>query len=127
MVDSFYVTLGPDILRNCGLSILKRVKLKDPICFGNPIRFYLVRNDVAELNDKFYHFQYATLEMFKRTFIKFSKLKLRFFFQHPHYCNAFEKRLSSVLYNESGPQTTYFITELPKRRDRSMPISYCFF
>ena len=79
LVDCFYVTLGPDILRNCGLCIRKRVKLKDTICFGNPIRFYLVRNDVVELNDQFYHFQYATLEMFKGTFIKYSKLKYGIF------------------------------------------------
>ena len=26
----------------------------------------LVKKDVAEFNDKFYHFEYATLEMFKR-------------------------------------------------------------
>ena len=36
----------------------------------------LVIEDVA---DKFYHFQCATLEMFKGAFINYSMLKLRFF------------------------------------------------
>ena len=47
----------------------------------------LVRKDVAEFNDKFYNFQYATLEMFKGAFINYSALKLHIFHQHPHFCN----------------------------------------
>ena len=38
----------------------------------------LVRKDVAEFNNKFYHFQYATLEMFKKAFNNYPKLKLLF-------------------------------------------------
>ena len=38
----------------------------------------LVRKDVAEFNDKFDHFQYATLEKFKKAFNNYTKLKLRF-------------------------------------------------
>ena len=48
----------------------------------------LVRKDVAEFSDKFSHFQYATLEMFKTEFNNYSMLKLRFFNKHPHFCNA---------------------------------------
>ena len=59
----------------------------------------LMRKDVAEFNDKFYHFQYATLEMFKGAFNNYSMLKLRFFNQHSHFCNILLKRLSSVLCN----------------------------
>ena len=48
----------------------------------------LVRKDVAEFSDKFSHFQYGTLEMFKAEFNNYSMLKLRFFNKHPHFCNA---------------------------------------
>ena len=48
----------------------------------------LVRKDVAEFSDKFSHFQYATLEMFKAALNNYSVLKLRFFNQHPHFCNV---------------------------------------
>ena len=48
----------------------------------------LVRKDVAEFSDKFSHFQYATLEMFKAALNNYSMLKLRFFNQHPHFCNV---------------------------------------
>ena len=34
----------------------------------------LVRKDVAEFNDKFYHFQYATREMFKKVLNNYSKI-----------------------------------------------------
>ena len=47
----------------------------------------LVWKDVAEFSDNFFHFQYATLEMFKRALNNYSVLKLRFFNQHPHFCN----------------------------------------
>ena len=36
-----------------------------------------MRIDVAKFNDKFYHFQYATLEMFKRA-LNYLMLKLPF-------------------------------------------------
>ena len=48
----------------------------------------LVRKDVAEFSDKFSHFQYATLEMFKAALNNYSMVKLRFFNQHPHFCNV---------------------------------------
>ena len=48
----------------------------------------LVRKDVAEFSDKFSHFQYATQEMFKAALNNYSMLKLRFFNQHPHFCNV---------------------------------------
>ena len=48
----------------------------------------LVRKDVAEFSDMFSHFQYATLEMFMAALDNYSILKLRFFNQHPHFCNV---------------------------------------
>ena len=47
----------------------------------------LVRKNVAEFSDKFFHFQYATLEMFKRALNNYSMLKL-LFKQHPRFCNV---------------------------------------
>ena len=38
----------------------------------------LVKKNVAEFSDKFFHFQYATLEMFKGALNNYSMLKLRF-------------------------------------------------
>ena len=49
----------------------------------------LVRKDVADFSDKFSHFQYVTLEMFKAALNNYSMLKLRFFNQCPHFCNIF--------------------------------------
>ena len=45
--------------------------------FSKEILSDLVRKDVSEFNDMFYHFQYATLEMFKGAFYNYSMLKLR--------------------------------------------------
>ena len=41
----------------------------------------LVRKDVVEFNDRFYHFEYATLEMLVESFNNYSMIKLRFFHQ----------------------------------------------
>ena len=49
---------------------------------------HLVRKDVAEFSNKFYHFQYAALEMFKGAFNNYSTLKLCLFHQHPHFCHV---------------------------------------
>ena len=46
----------------------------------------LVWKNVAKFSDKFFHIQYATLEMFKGALNNYSMLKLRFFNQHPHFC-----------------------------------------
>ena len=48
----------------------------------------LVRKNVAEFSDKFFHFQYKTREMCKGTLNHYSMLKLRFFNQNPHFCNV---------------------------------------
>ena len=48
----------------------------------------LVRKNVAEFSDKFFHFQYGTQEMCKGALNSYSMLKLRFFSQHPHFCNV---------------------------------------
>ena len=39
----------------------------------------LVRKDVPTINDKFFNFQYANLEMFKEALNNYSMLKSRFF------------------------------------------------
>ena len=48
----------------------------------------LVRKDVAEFIDKFSHFQYAVLEIFKAALNNYSMLKSCSFNPHPHFCNA---------------------------------------
>ena len=48
----------------------------------------LVRKNVAEFSDKFFHFQYATREMCKGALNKYSVLILLFFNQHPHFYNV---------------------------------------
>ena len=47
----------------------------------------LAGKNIAECSDKFFHFQYATLEMFKGALNNYSMLKL-LFKQHPPSCNA---------------------------------------
>ena len=54
---------------------------------SNEILSNLERKDVAEFNDKFFHFQYATLEVFKAALNNYAKIT--FFNQHPHFCNVF--------------------------------------
>ena len=48
----------------------------------------LVRKNVAEFSDKFFHLQYATWEMCKGALNNYSMLKLRFFNQQPHFSNV---------------------------------------
>ena len=67
MAYCFYVTLGQDILKICSLYIRNVLSLK------------LEEERYCQFNDKFYHFQYATLEMFKEAFSDYSMLELRFF------------------------------------------------
>ena len=47
----------------------------------------LVRKNVAEFSDKFFHFQYKTLEMFKGALNIYIMLKL-LFNKHPPFCNV---------------------------------------
>ena len=47
----------------------------------------LVRKNVAEFSDKFFHFQYAILEIFKGALNNYAMLKL-VFNQHPPFCNV---------------------------------------
>ena len=85
MADCFYVTLGQDIWRNYSLCLQKRVKFetwgarqilnlrsKD---VSKEILSDLVRKNVADFSDKFFHFQYATLQMFKAALNNYSMLK----------------------------------------------------
>ena len=53
----------------------------------------LVRKDVAEFNDKFYHFQYAALEMFQGALNNYSMLKF-FFFINTHVWQCIVKASS---------------------------------
>ena len=49
----------------------------------------LVRKNVAEFSDKFFHFQYATLEMFKGALNNYSLIMLKLLFnQHLPFCNV---------------------------------------
>ena len=48
----------------------------------------LVRRNVAEFSDKFFHFRYATREMCKGALNNYSMLKSLFFNQHPHFCDV---------------------------------------
>ena len=47
----------------------------------------LVRKNVAKFSDKFFRFQYATLEIFKGTLNNYAMLKL-LVNQHPPLCNV---------------------------------------
>ena len=57
----------------------------------------LVRKDVAEFSDKFLHFQYATLEMFKGALNNYSMLKLRSFI-NTHTFAMYFKNVSHQYY-----------------------------
>ena len=76
----------------------------------------LFRKDVAEFNNMFYHFEYATMEMLAESFNYYLVLNLRIFHQQPHLFCVLQKRLPSVLCNYSRQQTTYFIVELPRNK-----------
>ena len=56
----------------------------------------LVRKNVAEFSNKFFHFQYASLEMFKGALNNHKMLKLRFN-QLPPFCNVL-KNISHQYY-----------------------------
>ena len=84
---------------------------------SNEIPSDLVRRNVVQFSDKFFHFQYLTLEMFEGALNNYSILKL-LFNQHPPICSLLQKRLPS------GHQTTYFIAELPQNRGRTMSIFF---
>ena len=64
-------------------------KLEEPRCkeISKEILLDLVRKNVAEFSDKFFHFRYATLEMFKGALNNYSMLKL-LFKQHPPFYNV---------------------------------------
>ena len=64
-------------------------KLEESRCkeISKEILLDLVRKNVTEFSDKFFHFQYATLEMFKGALNNYTMLKL-LFNQHPPFCNV---------------------------------------
>ena len=51
------------------------------------LRKFYQRKNVAEFSDKFFQFQYATLEIFKGALNNYTMLKL-LFNQHPPFCNV---------------------------------------
>ena len=89
-LDCFYVILGRDISRklqsmHTETRQISNLRSQD---ISKEILSDLVRKDFAEFNGKFYHFQYATLAMFKGAFNNYLMLKLCFFNQDPHFCNV---------------------------------------
>ena len=92
--------------------------------FSKEILTDLFRKDVAEFNNMFYHFEYATMEMLAESFNYYLVLKLRIFHQQPHLFCVLQKRLPSMLCNYSGRQTTYFIIETAPKQSRSVSIFF---
>ena len=77
MNDCFYVTLDKlqfMHMETCHISNLGSQDVSKEI-LSDLVR----KKDVAQLYDKFYHFKYAALEMFKEAINNYSKLKLDFF------------------------------------------------
>ena len=81
------------------------------------------------ISDKFSHFQYATLEMFKAALNNYSMLKLRFLI-NTHNFPLYRNNVSHQCYTTN--HDTAFVAELPQNRvelpqnrDRSM--SHLFF
>ena len=64
-----------------------RNSIRFSIRVSKEILLDLVKKNIAEFSIKFFHFQYATLEMFKGALNNYSMLKL-LFKQHPPFCNV---------------------------------------
>ena len=116
MADCFYVTLGPDILRNSSLCTRKRVKFQTSGAkVFLEILSDLVRKYVAEFNWKFYYFQYATLEMFKGAFNDYSMLKLGFFIDTQHFLQCILKTSPiSIMQLIWTPNHIFYLRIAPK-------------
>ena len=78
----------------------------------------LVMKNVAEFIGTFFHFQYATLEMFKGALNDYTMLKI-FFNQHPPFCNVL-KNVSLQYYATNKETKPHFILQLPPNRGRAM-------
>ena len=87
--DCFYVILGRHISRKLQsmLTETRQISNLRSQDVSKEILSDLVRKNVAEFSDKFFHFQYATLEMFKGALNNYSMLKL-LFNQHPPFFNV---------------------------------------
>ena len=88
MADCFYVTLRRYLnklqfmlTKTCQISNLRSQDVSKEILLD------LAGKNIAEFSDKFFHFQYATLEMFKVALNSYTMLKL-LFNQHPPFCNV---------------------------------------
>ena len=64
-----------------------RNSIRFSIRVSKEILLDLVKKNIAEFSIKFFHFQYATLEMFKGALNNYSMLKL-LFNQHPPFFNV---------------------------------------
>ena len=75
----------------------------------------LVRKNVAEFSDKFFHFQYATREMCKEALNNYSMLKLRCFLISTHtfamYC---KKSPISIMQLIRPPNHIFYCRIAPK-------------
>ena len=79
----------------------------------------LVKKSVAKFSDKFFHFQYATLEMFKGALNNYAMLKL-LFNQHPPFWNVL-KNVSHQYYATNQEAKSHILLQnFPPNRGRAM-------
>ena len=75
----------------------------------------LMRENVAEFSDKFFHFQYAALEMFKKALNNYSVLKLHFFQSTPTFFQFIVKTsLISIMQLIRTPNNIFYHIIAPK-------------
>ena len=74
----------------------------------------LVMKNVAEFSDKFFHFQYATLEMFKGALNNYTMLKL-LFNQHPPLCNVLKTSPINIVQLIRTPNHIFYCRIAPKQ------------
>ena len=83
----------------------------------------LVRDNVAELSDKFSHLHYATRDMCKGALNNCSMLKLRFLIS-THTFAMYCKNVSHQYHATNQNTKPHFIIKLPQIRGRSMCIFF---
>ena len=83
----------------------------------------LVRKNVAEFSDKFFHFQYATLEMFKAALNNYSMLKLCFLINSHTFTCIVKTSPISIMQLIRTPNHIFYRRIAPKQV-RSMSIFF---
>ena len=73
----------------------------------------LVRKNVAEFSDKFFHFQYATLEMFKEALNNYTMLKL-LFNQHSPFYNVLKNVLHQYYATNQDTKPHILLSNCPQ-------------